>query len=868
MSSFGLTPQGFQTMRQADILAALQAAFQAQVGNTINLAPESLYGQICGIMSEREALIWEKLEDAVLGMTPAGAEGVGVDNLLAYRGHQRLGAKATVTNPTPSTASDGKTLYGLVLTGTPGTLIKQGSLVQTQTQPALSFALDADVTIGQAANALQRLFFSGTPTQGSYTLLLQVPSGATVACTPIAHHAQPQASLVAFAGAPSRGSYVLSVGATGTVPLPYNASAQAVQDALQALPGYATAGVTGTPATGYTITWPTGPVPFLTTNSTRIAFAAPPTAGAYTLALGGSSAQPLPYTATAAEVQAALRALPGYSQLGVTGSSAAGFTLHWGPVTPAAVTFAANSTGQALTAAATSSLDAPLAVTNSAQAALNAVVDPATGLRPFTDLAVTAPTPGQLALAFGAHAPAQDQPASGGRPQAAITVGQNSLQADTTLINLAVSNAVQGHPPQAVASATCTATGPNAVQANTLTVIGSAQTGWATVTNPLDAITGRDVESDTQAIQRSNGLLAAQGNGTLAAVVQKVQQVAGVTAALGFANTTGAALQRLVFATVPQSGQFRLALGSSSTGPLAYNASAGTVQAALAGLSGLAPVQVTGSYSYGYTVDFNGAHGGQAQPLLSIVQDTTGAQLAAFYGRPPKSIELVVEGGDDTALAETILATAAGGIATYGAPVLQTTGSASAGSTQLPLASVANVAVGQAIVGQGLRPGSVVLGLTGNVVTLSQPALSSSSQAAMTINNTVFLRDSAGNPTQVGFSRPQAVLMYVQVALVTDLYVTPGDPTSGSNGAAQFNPASAAQVQADLIAIGNAVPIGGLIVARGTQGLVGAFNEVPGVVDYTLTFDVVPGSNNATNIRMQAEQVPLFSSFTTVVSYT
>lgn len=780
MPTFGLTPTGFRLPRQSEILAALQQSFQSQFGATVNLSDETVFGQLITILSEREALWWEGLEADVLSATPAGAQGVYVDNILAYSGLTRLPAKATVTDPTPTTESDGKVRYGLVCYGDQGTVISKGALIQTVTQPTYSFALDNQVTIGAGQSAVQAIFFNSTPTSGTYALGLQTPAGEQVV----------------------------------TSPLPVGTLAQV----------------------------------------TQVTYNATPTAGTLTLSFAGQTTRAIAYSASAADVQAAIQALMGFAGVGVTGSMAQGYFISW--------------PGGAIPLVTATSTGTPVTVLQPVQARINALVDPSTGKTPFADVMVTQPSQTQLLITFGANAAPKDQPSSANMAQGRIVIAQNSLMAGNKPCSLAVIARAMGNPAQAVAQATCTQTGPYAVPAGTLTVIGSSQQGWSGVTNQLDCLTGRDVETDMQAIDRRSGQLASKGNGPLASVVEKVQQVPGVTAAIGFNNLSGAAQQMLTFATMPTGGQFTLAYGASMTPAQAYNVSASALQQALSALPGLASVRVSGSYTYGYTIDFGGAFGGQATQLLTIAQDTTGAQLTAAYGRPPKSIEIVVEGGDDVAVAQAILLSAPAGIATYGSPVLQTSGSCTAGSAQMALAAIGQAEVGDAIFAQGLRPGSVIAAISGTTVTLSLPALSTASNVAVTVNHTIFVRDSAGNVQQVAFSRPQSILVYVDCQLVTDFYNVPGDPTSGANTAALFDPASLATVQADLIANGNAVGIGGTLIAKGTNSLQSCFREVPGVLDFSLAFDTVTPPVNTGNLTFLSEQAPLLSTFSTGVSFT
>lgn len=694
MTSFGVGPSGFQNLRQADWLTELQDAMAAQFGASTSLGSDSYLGQLCGVMSERLALVSEALQDTYNSQDPQAAEGVAVDYILALSGLTRLGAKATTTNPVPDTQTNGVVLPGLVLYGTPGTTIPAGAIVQTTSLPTRNFTLDAAVTIGAPQNGLQQLVFSQTPTAGSYTLTLTAPSGAL--CT--------------------------------------------------------------TPS--------------------------------------------LPYSAQAADVQAALVAL--------------------------------TDTDQSL---------------------------------PFTDVQVTASGPQVLAIAFGAGTPAENQPSSGACAQPKITVATQALVAGNTLVNLSVTQSVVGCPAQATATATCTATGPNAVAAKQLAVIGSGQSGWTGVTNPLDCLTGRDTETDTQAMARRLTELTTRGRGTLAGLVTQVLAVADVTAALAFENTTQAALQLLTFSAAPN-GTFALVLGGQTTAPIAAAPTAASVQAAINACPGLQGVRVTGSVAYGFVVDFNGVQGGQPQAAIGIVNNLSGVAITQAFGRPPKAFEVVAQGGEPRAIAQAILGAAPAGVAAYGTPSLRTLGSTQAGSAQVSLQSVAGLQVGQSLTGLGLQPGALVTAIFDTQASLSLPAVGTYVDTPMVAQTAITLLDDQQNPHVIAFSRPSPVLIYCRCDLVTDFYQVPGNPSSGQNPLAKFDPGAMATVQADLMAAAQAVPIGGTLLARGYGGLAGSFrSDVPGVLDYALAFDTQPNPTQSNNISLLAEQVLSVQSQNFVVTF-
>ena len=736
MTQYGITSVGFIPKPQQEIIAEINASLQSVFGNNINLGPESVFGQIVGIFSEREALIWLLGEAIYASQYPSGAEGTSVDNILELNNLLRLPASPTVTEPVPLTNPNGTVFYGLPLYGTPGTLVPAGSIIQTNFSPVLNFTLNADVTINAAVNAIQTVFFSQASTSGSWSLFLTDILGNTNSTVGnLDFSALAVSSGYSFATTPIGGAYEIVLTQAGVA---------------------------------------------LTTTS--LAYNAPAT--------GGGS------------VQAAINALSGYGGVSVTGSYTTGFEINWGTgIANPIVTFTANTTSVVLTAV------------DSVQAAVNNILDSSASNYPFTDVQVTTSS-NAFILNFGAGTPVGANPSTSAVQIPKIAQNTNTLMNGIIVTNIQTVNTTLGNPALGIGNATCTVTGPNFVPANSLTVIGSPLAGWASVNNQLDCITGTNVEDDTQALIRRSELLAANANGPLQSIVDKVRQVSGVTAVKGFQNVWGAALQVITWASIPSSGNYTLTINGFTTGSLAFNASAGAIQTALQLIPFFATALVSGNYQYGFTIDFNGSNGGQAITLGSVTSNTTGVVATQTYGRAPNSYEIVVIAPPSSYLniAKAIYGSAPAGIGSYFNPI----------------DSVPNVSGGQ----------------------------------------TVELFDSEGTPVFINFTIAQQVEMFVDITLLTDTYNVPGDSSSGVNPNALFNPDSIGTIQQDIVNIGNATPIGGLIIGFGTDGLIGAFNSVEGIIFYTLAFGNTSTPSTNTNFQLLSEQAPLFETFNVIISYT
>lgn len=526
--------------------------------------------------------------------------------------------------------------------------------------------------------------------------------------------------------------------------------------------------------------------------TTQVGFSAVPVSGNFKLVLTMAGAAQttanIPFNANAAAVQAAINALSGYSAATVSGDFTAGFQILWNAAKNPIVTTTANT------------LSVTISVIDSLQATMTNLHDVTPDVYPFTDVTVTNAAAG-FNFNFGASSVVSGEPSSGAKPQPLILIPTNTLMNGSSVTNLEVLNSVNGALAQGIGTATCTTTGPNFVGAATINTIGTPIAGWTGVINQLDALTGTNVEDDTEALIRRQESLDSNANGPLAAIIAKVKQVENVSAVVGFQNLEGAALQIITFNVPPSSGTYKLVVGGNATSALAYNATNAQVQTAVRALPGYNQVIVSGDNVAGFTVDFNGSQGGQEQNIIGVQSNSTGSTISVVFGRPGHSFEIVAAGGLDDSIAKAILGSGPAGIQPYGSTIVQEL-------------------------------------------------------------------DTFGNLYNIGFSRPSEVAIYVSISLITDTYNIPGNSGSGPNPRAKFNPLSIADIQKDIVTIGDAFSIGGLIIGFGSNGLIGAFNSIPGIVSYSLFFDRVPNPTTNVNLQMQPEEEPVFEEFNVAVSYT
>lgn len=91
---FGLSAQGFRSKRLADIKEELDNAMQAEFG-AINLAPQSVFGQIVGVMAKAYSDLWENFNFVYASQYPNSAFGISLDNVVGLNGITRIAETQT-----------------------------------------------------------------------------------------------------------------------------------------------------------------------------------------------------------------------------------------------------------------------------------------------------------------------------------------------------------------------------------------------------------------------------------------------------------------------------------------------------------------------------------------------------------------------------------------------------------------------------------------------------------------------------------------------------------------------------------------------------------------------------------------------------
>lgn len=538
--TYGLTPNGFNAPRLADVKQFLENDFIASIGD-VNTDPQSVTGQLIGIFAKVYADLWENLEDVYFSQYPNSASGVSLDNVVQLNGITRL--PATQTSVVATCA------------GVEGTYIPFNSLANILSTNETFFALTGGSITRSNADIVQ-IQINSLTTQ-PYTVLLD--NTAFTYSLPV----------VTF----SNSGAIFYAGNSILVTL------NGVQ---------------------------LSPVAFITNSNTTLAAIA-------TAIQGFESGTACTCVATNPNI---LTITP------LTGKNIIVNSISISGPTPAtsAITFLAPGSNNILTAA------------------LTAIINVG--------------TPSWLCV---------------DNMNGTITINSNTVSVPFSCsVGLNLSVIYQASPITFV----CQNFGPVPCPIGTLNNILTPISGWVSITNVIAGNTGTLVETDAQLRVRRQNSIKLLGSATVEAITAGLlQKVPGVTSVTVFENTSLQETNIVISFPAPFQASDVITVTYNTTSNFVVNYS--TNQATTMGLivTAFEALPEVSSASYG----------GVGNQVLTVVMNistvlevnsataTISAQSATINGgRPPKSFEAVIEGGDNVEIANQIWETKPAGIETFG----------------------------------------------------------------------------------------------------------------------------------------------------------------------------------------------------------
>jgi uncharacterized phage protein gp47/JayE len=117
-SAYGVSPTGFAAKPLATCRGELEQLVRATFGEGTNLEPEGPWGQLVGILAEREAELWDLSQEVYGSRDPDQAQGSALDALAAITGTVREPAR--------------RSWVLCDLGGTPGTVVEAGAVASVE----------------------------------------------------------------------------------------------------------------------------------------------------------------------------------------------------------------------------------------------------------------------------------------------------------------------------------------------------------------------------------------------------------------------------------------------------------------------------------------------------------------------------------------------------------------------------------------------------------------------------------------------------------------------------------------------------------------------------------------------------------------
>ena len=170
MATKGLFTTGLVILTPDEIKTELEDSFKSAFGESIDLDPSGPYGQLIGIMADRESDLWELLVSIKETFNPDGATGIQLDELSSITGTVREGA-------TSSTAI--VTLLGDISTNVP-----TGSSISTSSTSIEFETTEDSILVAPVAWSSSTTYITDDKVSSVTNIYSAVSGGTSGATTP------------------------------------------------------------------------------------------------------------------------------------------------------------------------------------------------------------------------------------------------------------------------------------------------------------------------------------------------------------------------------------------------------------------------------------------------------------------------------------------------------------------------------------------------------------------------------------------------------------------------------------------------------------------------------------------------------------
>ena len=168
MATYGLTPQGPNIKRLDVILEEMHEDMSKKLGVNTRQNPQSLLNHILTNVSDRIAELWEFGLDVYYSQYPSTATDSSLDNAAQFGGSTR--------------EMPAKSFYSILCTGVDGTVVPAGTLIASDTNPAINLTNQSDGQITRSSFNKAVVVFASESDSSALSIVLngELYSGNTL----------------------------------------------------------------------------------------------------------------------------------------------------------------------------------------------------------------------------------------------------------------------------------------------------------------------------------------------------------------------------------------------------------------------------------------------------------------------------------------------------------------------------------------------------------------------------------------------------------------------------------------------------------------------------------------------------------------
>lgn len=158
MSEYGVMPTGFVPKRLDTIIDEIHGDLSEKWGVNTRQNPQSFLNVLITNFADSIAELWDTAQDVYNAMYPFSAEGLSLDNAVQFGGIARREAQPTI--------------YPVHCECVDGTVIPEGTLINSITNPAVDFQSRASTTVSRAAFNSAKVVIAAIQPNAAYTVII------------------------------------------------------------------------------------------------------------------------------------------------------------------------------------------------------------------------------------------------------------------------------------------------------------------------------------------------------------------------------------------------------------------------------------------------------------------------------------------------------------------------------------------------------------------------------------------------------------------------------------------------------------------------------------------------------------------------